>query len=144
MQAEKIRNVVPAGVSYSDGCGPAFELSPSERGKLLLLTLVINAVLEHETLSVSICGSQDAETWTTTPLASFPPRHHCGVYSILLNLAARPEVRYIRAQWKMQRWKNSTKEVMFDFSVSVELSGSRIGSCARPPGHGKRVMKTAS
>ena len=128
MRAEKLRNVVPACMAYSDGCGPVFELSPSEHGKLLVLTLAINAVLEHETFFVSIWGSPDAETWGTTPLVSFPPKSYCGVYSILLNLAARPDIRYLRAQWTMQRWRNTTKEVMFDFYVSVELSGSRMGA----------------
>ena len=80
-----------------------------EHGKLLVLTLAINAVLEHETFFVSIWGSPDAETWGTTPLVSFPPKSYCGVYSILLNLAARPDIRYIRAQWRMQRWKNTNK-----------------------------------
>jgi hypothetical protein len=143
MRAEEPRNVVPECMAYSDGCGPVFELSPSEHGKLLVLTLVINAVLEHEVLFVSIWGSPDAETWGTTPLVSFPPKYYCGVSSILLNLAARPDVRYIRAQWRMQGWKNTTKEVMFDFYVSVELSGSRIGPRTHPPDHGKRAMKMA-
>jgi len=143
MRAEEPRNVVPPCLAYSDGCGPVFELFPSEQGKLLVLTLAINAVLEHETLFVSIWGSPDAETWGTTPLVSFPPKYYCGVSSILLNLAARPDVRYIRAQWRMQGWKNMTKEVMFDFYVSVELSGSRIGPRIYPHDRGKRAMKMA-
>ena len=97
MRAEKLRNVVLECKAYSDGCGPVFELSPSEHGKLLVLTLAINAVLEYETLFVSIWGSPDAETWGTTTLVSFPLKSYCGVYSIVLNLAARPDIRYIRA-----------------------------------------------
>ena len=143
MHAEKLSIVVPPCVAYSDGCGPVFELYPSEHGKLLVLTLVINAVLEHETFFVSIWGSPDAETWGTTPLISFPPKSYCGVYSILLNLAARPDIRYIRAQWKMQRWEKTTSDVMFDFYVSVELSGSRMGRRTHPHDRGKRAMKMA-
>lgn len=143
MHAEKLRNVVLECLAHSDGCGPVFELSPSEHGKLLVLTLVINAVLEHETFFVSIWGSPDAETWGTTPLMSFPPKSYCGVYSILLNLAARPDIRYLRAQWTMQRWRNTTKEVMFGFYVSVELSGSRTGRRIHPHDRGKRAMKMA-
>ena len=143
MHPEKLSNVVPPCVAYSDGSGPVFELSPSEHGKLLVLTLVINAVLEHETFLVSIWGSPDAETWGTTPLVSFPPKSYCGVYSILLNLAARPDIRYIRAQWKMQRWEKTTSDLMFDFYVSIELSGSRMGRRTHPHDHGKRAMKMA-
>ena len=131
MHAEKLSNVVPPYVAYSDGCGPVFELSPTEHGKLLVLTLVINAMLEHETFFFSIWGSPDAETWGTTPLVSFPPKSYCGVYSILLNLAARPDIRYIRAQWTMQRWEKTTNDVMFDFYVSIELSGLTTTACGR-------------
>ena len=141
MRAEKLRNVVPECMAHSDGHGPVFELFSSEQGKLLVLTLVINAVLEHEVLFVSIWGSPDAETWGTTPLVSFPPKSYCGVYSNLLNLAARPDIRYIRAQWKMQRWDKTTGDVMFDFYVSVELSGSRMALRMHPRVHGKRIMK---
>ena len=140
MLLEKIRYVVPDCAACSDGCGPVFELSSSERGKLLVVTLAINCVLEYETLFVSIWGSPRAETWGTAPLASFTPKHYCGVYSILLNLAARPNIKYIRADWRMQRWKSRTKEVMFDFYIAVEPSGSRI----QPQIHGsKRLIKAA-
>jgi len=126
MLLEKIRYVVPECEACSDGCGPVFGLSSSERGKLLVVTLAINCVLEYETLFVSIWGSPDTENWGTAPLASFPPKHYCGVYSILLNLAARPNIKYIRADWRMQRWKSRIKEAMFDFCIAVEPSGSRI------------------
>jgi len=129
MLAEKTRYVVPECAACSDGCGPVFELSSSERGKLLVVTLAINCVLEQETMFVSIWGSPDAENWGTAPLASFSPKNYCGVYSILLNLAGRQNIKYIRADWKMRRWKSRTKEVMVDFFIAIEPSGSRI---ARP------------
>jgi len=138
MRTENLRYVVPACVASSDGCGPAFELSPSENAKLLVLTLEINSVLEHEALSVSIWGSPDGENWGMRPLTAFPPKYCCGVYSILLNLAAHPAIRYIRAQWKMQLWKNTTKELMFEFCLSVEPSGSRIPS----PTHSRTGRRT--
>jgi hypothetical protein len=128
MLLKKVRYVVPECAACSDGCGPVFELSSSERGKLLVVTLAINRVLEYETLFVSIWGSPDTENWGTAPLASFSPKYYCGVYSTLLNLAARPNIKYIRADWRIQRWKSRTKEVMADFRVAVEPSGSRIHS----------------
>ena len=143
MRAEKARNVVPACVACADGCGPVFELSPSEQGTLLVLTLAINGVVEHESLFVSIWGSPDAEDWGARPLVSFPPKHYCGVYSRLLNLAAGPNVRYIRAEWRMQPWKNTTKKVMFDFCVSVERSGARLNPPRHAPDRGERLTKIA-
>ena len=140
MLLRKIRYLVPECAACSDGCGPVFELSSSERGKLLVVTLAINCVLEYETLSVSIWGSPDTENWGTAALESFSPKYYCGVYSILLNLAARPNIKYIRADWRMQPWKSRNKEVMFDFYIGVEPSGSRI----HPHIHeGKRLTKAA-
>ena len=63
---EKLRYIVPKCATHSDGCGPIVELSSAERGKLLVLTLDINCVLEQETLLVSIWGSADADNWGTT------------------------------------------------------------------------------
>src|SRR5579883_217611 len=119
MPMKNLRYVVPECAACSDGCGPVLELSASERGKLLIVTLAINCVLEQETMCVSIWGSADAHNWGTAPLASFSPKNYCGVYSTVLNLAARPHVRYIRADWKMERWKRRTKEVMFDFCIAI-------------------------
>ena len=129
---KKPRYLVPECDIHSEGCGPIFELTSSERGKLLVLTLGINCVLEHETLLVSVWGSSDAETWGTKPLVSFPPKNYCGLYSILLNLGVEPGVRYIRAGWRAERWKNTTEQPLFCFYISIELSGSRIsGRCIR-------------
>ncbi len=126
MLLERTRYVVPDCAACSDGCGPVFELSSSERGKLLVVTLAINRILEYEALFVSIWGSPGAESWGTAPLASFTPKHYCGVYSTLLNLAGRPNIKYIRADWKIQRWKSRTKDVMVDFCIAVQPSGSRM------------------
>ena len=130
--AKTLRYVVPECATRSDGCGPIFELSSAERGKLLVLTLGINCVLEQETLLVSVWGSADAENWGTTALVSFPPKSFCGLYSTLLNLVTQPGIRYIRVQWRTQRWQNRTEQPLFCFYISVEPSGSRISTrCVR-------------
>ncbi len=142
--AEELRYVVPECVAHSDGYGPVFELSSLERGSLLVLTLAINHVLEHEMLLVSSWGSQDAENWGTTALVSFTPKYYCGLYSTLLNLVAHPEIRYIRAQWRMQQLKKATKQVMFGFHISIEQSGARISARSIDSlGHRDRLIKAA-
>ena len=142
--AEELRYLVPQCAAHSDGYGPIFELSSLERGKLLVLTLAINNVLEHEMLLVSVWGSLDGEKWGTAALLSFPPKHYCGLYSTLLNLAARPEIQNIRARWRMQRLKNATQQLMFGFYVSVEQSGARISASSIDSlGHRKWLIKAA-
>ncbi len=139
---EELRYLVPQCAVHSDGCGPILELSPLERGSLLVLTVDINQVLEHEMSLVSIWGSQDAENWGRTALMSFTPKYYCGLYSTLLSLAAHAEIRYIRAQWRMQPLKKATKQLMFGFHITVEQSGARISARSIDSrGHRNRLIK---
>lgn len=141
---EELSYFVPECAGHSDGYGPIFELSSLERAKLLVLTLAINGVLEHEALFVSVRGSLDGENWATAALVSFPPKHSCGLYSTLLNLVTQPDIRYMRAQWRMQRLKSTTRQLMFGFYVSVEQSGARITARSIDSlGHSRWLIKAA-
>jgi hypothetical protein len=109
--------------------GPEIDLG-SKRGKLLVLTLGITRILEQESLEVSVWGSADGESWGSRPLTTFPPKFYCGIYSILLNLVSRQEVRYLRVQWKMSKWSRQEFTPMFGFYLYSEESGARVGAAA--------------
>jgi len=119
--------VLPESIAREDGVGPEVDLGRN-RGKLLVLTLGITRILEQESLEVSIWGSSDGEDWGSRPLAKFPPKFYCGMYSILLNTAAYPQARYVRVQWKMSRWTKKATTPMFGFYVYVEESGARVSA----------------
>ena len=121
----KLPYLVPECVMESDGIGPVVEVG-SERGKLLILTLSINCIVERESLIISVWGSPDNLNWGVKPLVSFPPKYYCGMYSILLNLAKYPDVQYVRAEWKVSRWGKGNGDPMFGFYVAAEPSGSRL------------------
>jgi hypothetical protein len=109
-----------------DGVGPSIDVSRAT-GKLLVVTLGITRMLEQESLEVSIWGSNNGTAWGGKPLASFPTKSYCGLYSTLLNLCAQPETRYVRVQWRMNRWgKTPGNPVMSTFYVEAEESGARI------------------
>lgn len=113
----------------TDGKGPVVDAN-SEAGRLLVLTLAITRIIEQGSLEVSVWGSPDKTNWGTKPLAPFPKKSYCGIYSVLLNLSARPEIKYLRAQWKMSRWTKGSPEPLFGFRVDAERSGTRIRSAA--------------
>jgi len=119
--------LLPESIARADGTGPEFDLV-SKRGKLLVLTLGITRIIEQESLEVSIWGSPDTERWGLRPLATFPPKFYCGIYSVLLNLAGHPDVRYVRVGWKMSRWSKAETMPMFGFYVYAEESGARISA----------------
>jgi hypothetical protein len=121
-----LRNVLlPESIVRADGVGPEIDLG-SKRGKLLVLTLGITRILEQESLEIAVSGSVDGEQWDLKPLAKFPPKFYCGLYSILLNLGARPDVRFLRVDWKMSRWSKRESVPMFGFYVYAEESGARV------------------
>ena len=119
--------LLPESIARVDGIGPEIDLG-RRRGKLLVLTLGITQILEQESLEVSILGSPDAEKWAAKPLAKFPPKFYCGMYSILLNMVFHPEARFVRVQWKMSRWKKGDALPLFGFYVYAEESGARVSA----------------
>jgi hypothetical protein len=121
-----LRNfLLPESIARADGTGPEIELG-SKRGKLLVLTLGITRILEQESLEIAVWGSPDGERWDSKPLAKFPPKFYCGLYSILLNLGSQPDVRLLRIHWKMSRWSKRESVPMFGFYVYAEESGARV------------------
>ena len=91
-----LRNfLLPESIARADGTGPEIDLG-SKRGKLLVLTLGITRILEQESLEVTVWGSADGEKWDLKPVAKFPPKFYCGLYSILLNLGSRADVKFLR------------------------------------------------
>jgi hypothetical protein len=121
-----LRNfLLPESIARADGFGPEIDLG-SKRGQLLVLTLGITRILEQERLEVSIWGSPDGERWGMKPLAKFPPKFYCGLYSILLNLGSQSDVRFVRVHWKMSRWNKRENMPMFGFYVYAEESGARV------------------
>ena len=121
-----LRNfLLPESIARADGTGPDIDLG-SKRGKLLVLTLGITRILEQESLEVTVWGSQDGDRWDVQPLAKFPPKFYCGLYSILLNLGSRSDVKFLRVQWTMSRWSKRESLPMFGFYVYAEESGTRV------------------
>ena len=102
-----------------DGSGPTLELG-SEASAPIALTLGINKILEQESLDVSIWGSADGQDWGTKPLMAFPQKFYQGVYTILLDLGAKPDVRHLQARWKVARWGVGPTTPSFGFYIFVE------------------------
>ena len=100
------------------GDGPVLELKPSE-GRIFLLTLAITNIIEQESLDVSIYGSTDGAMWDLKPIMSFPQKFYCEETPLLLDLTARPEVKFIRAHWEVARWGRGSEIPMFEFHVTL-------------------------
>ena len=117
--------LVTETVAQEEGTGQAIELGSSQ-GKPLLLTLGITRIIEQESLDLSIWGSSDGTNWEAKPLLSVPQKFYCGAYQIELDLSAHPEIRHLRAQWKVSRWGRGAPTPLFEFYVFVQEIADRV------------------
>jgi hypothetical protein len=105
-------------VATAKGDGPTLDLAPAQ-GRVFLLTLAITNIIEQEALDVSILTSSDGTTWDPKPVVAFPQKFYKGETPILLDLTSRPEVKFIRAHWEVNRWGRGTETPMFEFHVTL-------------------------
>jgi|KBSMisStaDraftv2_1062788.scaffolds.fasta_scaffold62527_2 hypothetical protein len=110
--------LLPETVSRQDGKGEvievdsAFESSDFE-SRAVRLTLGITGIIAQENLDVSVWGSEDGHHWRL--LLTFPQKFYCGTYSTNLDLSRHPDVKYLRAEWKMGRWIQDERSPLFEF-----------------------------
>jgi hypothetical protein len=105
-------------VVNAKGDGFALDVSHAE-GRIFLLTLAITNIIEQESLEVSIFGSADGATWDPKPVTAFPQKFYREETPLLLNLTARPELKFVRAHWETGRWGRGTETPMFEFHVTL-------------------------
>ncbi len=112
--------LLPEKIASEDGHGDHVAVDPAH-GQRVLLTLGITRILERESLGVHVCGSSDGQQWT--PLAVFPRKSFCGTYSLTLDLSRHGNIRYLRVEWKMHRWREHDSPPLFSFYVWAEEVG---------------------
>jgi len=92
--------------------GQAFDISASA-SRTFLCRLTVTSQIEQESLDVSIWGSADRENWTKRPLLKIPQQFYCGTTKMVLDLSLRPEVKFIRTRWDLNRWGRVAPTPMF-------------------------------
>lgn len=116
--------LIPESVIREDGAGPEVSLG-SAQGRLLLLTLGITRIIEQQSLEISIWGSTDKADWGARPLLTLPQKFYCGLYRFLLDLSDSPQVQYLRARWKVNRWGRGDAKPLFGVWMAVEEAASQ-------------------
>jgi hypothetical protein len=111
--------LIPEAVIRDDGAGPPLALGEA-KNKLLLLTLGITRIIEQESLEISVWGSADGVAWGAKPLASFPQKFNCGTYQLLVDLSDQPEVQYVCARYKVNRWGHTPAKPLFGVYLFVQ------------------------
>jgi hypothetical protein len=122
--------LVPETTVREAGAGPEINLG-GQQGETLLLTLGITRIIEQESIDISIWGSPDGKDWGARPLVSFPQKFYCGTYQILLDLAERPEIQYVRAKWQVNRWGKGDPKPLFTVYLMVQQMERQLMAAGR-------------
>jgi hypothetical protein len=104
-----------------DGEGPIVALETAA-GRTLALTLGITDVQEQQSLDIQIFGSADGAEFGPKPLTAFAQQFYKGISTANLDLAATPDIHYLRARWKVGRWGHSVDAPVFRFYVFAEMA----------------------
>jgi hypothetical protein len=105
--------LLPETVARQDGTGSVLEVDSEFESRIVRLTLGITRIIAQENLDVSVWGSEDREHWQL--LLAFPQKFYCGTYSTVLDLTQHPNVRFLRAEWRMGRLIQDERAPLFEF-----------------------------
>jgi hypothetical protein len=96
--------LIPPGTRLTaNGDGEALNIDSSQT-RTFLCSMDITEQIEQESVDVSIWGSVDGQDWGKMPLLKMPQRFYRGDTRQVLDLANKPEIRFLRAKWELTRW----------------------------------------
>ena len=111
------------------GTGAQMDLG-DQMGGTLLLTLGITRIIEQQSIDLSIWGSADGANWGAKPVAAFPQKFYCGTYQIVIDLTDKPQVRYLRAQWQVNRWGRGEAKPLFTIYLFAKAAQHALAASA--------------
>lgn len=129
-------HLIPPGTRVESNVeGQSVDVSASNT-RTFLCQLRITEQIEQESIDISIWGSEDGENWGTKPILKLPQRFYRGETRMVLDLSARPSVRFIRAKCELNRWGRVAPLPMF----VVDLHLTEVPALAGPAAsHGVSV-----
>ena len=106
-------DLIPPGTRLtSSGEGEAINIDASQT-RTFLCSMDITEQIEQEAVDVSIWGSVDGQDWGKMPLLKMPQRFYRGDTRQVLDVAMKPEIRFLRAKWELTRWGRVAPHPMF-------------------------------
>lgn len=110
--------LLPETTVREAGTGPALSLGEGPSAPLVF-TLDITRVIERESLDVSVWGSRDGADWGAKPFVQFTRKSCCGAYQVVVDQLDQPGVRYLRAEWQVDRWARGAPRPLFTVRLRV-------------------------
>ena len=102
----------------SNGDGAPLDISEAV-SRTFFCTLAVTDQIEQESLDVSIWGSADGQDFGKRPLLKLPQQFYRGTTKMVLDVSLRPEVKFLRARWELNRWGRVSPTPMFVASLEL-------------------------
>jgi len=113
-------SLIPAGTRLeSNGEGAPLDISETV-SRTFFCMLTVAEQIEQESLDVSIWGSAGGRGFGKRPLLKLPQQFYCGTTKLVLDISLRPEVKFLRARWELNRWGRVTPVPMFVVGLELE------------------------
>jgi hypothetical protein len=119
MAEPAIHHLLPRTVTETNGESQPYALGELA-GKSLVMVLRVTDIIEQESLHVSVWGSADGKEWGSKALFWYPQRFYRGITPAAINLSQRPEVKFLKARWELNRWGRGYPVPRFEFSLEVQ------------------------
>jgi hypothetical protein len=119
--------LLPETTVREAGTGPEIALG-EQQGETLILTLGITRIIEQEAIDISVWGSPDGVEWGAKPLVSFPQKFYCGTYQILVDLSDRPDIKYVRTKWQLNRWGKGDLKPLFTIYLFLQTTERQMAA----------------
>lgn len=112
--------LIPANtVLESNSDGESVEISESE-SRTFFCVLTVFDQIEQESLDVSIWGSPDGQDFGKQPLLKFPQQFYRGNTKLILDVSLRPDIKFVRARWELNRWGRVSPMPRFAAGLQLE------------------------
>jgi hypothetical protein len=113
-------SLIPANTRLeSNADGEPLDISETV-SRTFFCTLIITEQLEQESLDISLWGSADGQDFGKRPLLKLPQQFYSGTTKMILDVSLRPEIKFLRARWKLNRWGRVAPTPMFVASLELE------------------------
>jgi hypothetical protein len=113
-------SLIPADTRLeSNGDGTPLDISGT-LSRTFFCTLTVTDQIEQESLDVSIWGSANGQDFGKRPLLKFPQQFYRGTTKMVLDISLRPEVKFLRARWELNRWGRVAPTPMFVTDLQLE------------------------
>jgi hypothetical protein len=113
-------SLIPADTRLeSNGDGAPLAIAETV-SRTFFCTLTVTEQIEQESLDVSIWGSADSQDFGKRPLLKLPQQFYRGITKMVLDISLRPEVKFLRARWELNRWGRVAPTPMFVAGLELE------------------------